>query len=84
MNNPTLDRLVEEMDRRFEWLRDFDKSEKEIATLISVADSLVRKLADRDKQIAMLRNKLTDLESRLDRLDKMVDHIEKENTSYDY
>ncbi len=84
MNNPTLDRLVEEMDRRFEWLRDFDKSEKEIATLISVADSLVKKLADRDKQIALLRKNLIELEGRLDRLDKMMDDIEREKISNDY
>lgn len=59
---PQLDRLVEEMDRKFEWLRDFDKSERELATLISVAHSLVRKLAERDKIIEDLKLKIKYLE----------------------
>jgi predicted RNase H-like nuclease (RuvC/YqgF family) len=62
MNNPTLDRLVEEMDRKFEWLRDFDKSEREIATLVSVAYSLVQKLAERDKIIEELKLRIKYLE----------------------
>lgn len=57
---PQLDRLVEEMDRKFEWLRDFDKSQREIATLISVAHSLVQKLAERDKIIEDLKRRLGD------------------------
>jgi len=59
---PQLDRLVEEMDRKFEWLRDFDKSERELATLVSVAHSLVQKLAERDKIIEELRQRIEDLE----------------------
>jgi len=59
---PQLDRLVEEMDRKFEWLRDFDKSEREVATLISLAHSLVQKLAERDKIIDELRQRIEDLE----------------------
>lgn len=59
---PQLDRLVEEMDRKFEWLRDFDKSERELATLVSVAHSLVQKLAERDKIIDELRQRIEDLE----------------------
>ena len=55
---PQLDRLVAEMDRKFEWLRDFDKSEREIATLVSVAHSLVQKLAERDKIIEDLRRRI--------------------------
>lgn len=57
---PQLDRLVEEMDRKFEWLRDFDKSQRGIATLISVAHSLVQKLAERDKIIEDLKRRLGD------------------------